>query len=44
MYRLECYALAFKTGRDPEDILDLPVDEVARQLAALKILRKQGIL
>lgn len=44
MYRLECYALAFMTGRDPEQILDLAVDEVARQLAALRILRKQGVL
>lgn len=44
MYRFECYALAFKTGRDPDTIMDLPIDKVAEQLGALKMLRNQGII
>ncbi len=44
MVRFECDVLAFKTGRDPDVVFDLPIDSIARQLASLKIARNKGIL
>ena len=44
MVRFECDVLAFKTGRDPDTVFDLPIDEVARQLATLKMAMNKGLI